>query len=288
MSDYLSHRDRSPRGRRGGLRPTWTSPGRVDGPAWPCTGRGLPGRRVTATPVRSYRTISPLPVRDSRVVAPSAVYFCGTVPRVSPGGRYPPPCPLVSGLSSRGFLSPRSHSARSAMVARRGGLETNASITWHVTDIDPEAAARTAEESAPARALRRSTSATKRLPRARRRSPNARWPARPLGQQRRRTRPLASPGSRTRGPGGRQRTGNDERYRRGSGADDRRRPRSRNQRRLAGGNRCRPGEVSYSAGNHAAMAFTLVSPCACCPGMRDAQRKQRRYKRLIQSGKWPR
>src|SRR5690349_23709312 len=89
------------------LRPTWTSPSRVDGPAWPCTGRGLPGRRVTATPVRSYRTISPLPVRDSRVAAPSAVYFCGTFPRVSPGGRYPPPCPVVSGLSSRGFLSPR-------------------------------------------------------------------------------------------------------------------------------------------------------------------------------------
>jgi hypothetical protein len=117
MSGYLSHRDRNPGGRRSGLRPTWTSPGRVDGPAWPCTGRGLPGRRVTATPVRSYRTISPLPVRDSRVVAPSAVYFCGTVPRVSPGGRYPPPCPLVSGLSSRGFLSPRSRSARSARVA---------------------------------------------------------------------------------------------------------------------------------------------------------------------------
>ena len=96
------------------MRPTWTSPGRVDGPAWPCTGRGLPGRRVTATPVRSYRTISPLPVRDSRVAAPSAVYFCGTFPRVSPGGRYPPPRPLVSGLSSRGFLSPRGRSARAS------------------------------------------------------------------------------------------------------------------------------------------------------------------------------
>jgi len=30
-------------------------------PIWPCTGWGLPGRRVTATPVRSYRTFSPLP-----------------------------------------------------------------------------------------------------------------------------------------------------------------------------------------------------------------------------------
>src|SRR5215203_4047332 len=31
-------------------------------PACPCTGWGLPSRRVTATLVRSYRTISPLPV----------------------------------------------------------------------------------------------------------------------------------------------------------------------------------------------------------------------------------
>src|SRR6188472_2929151 len=45
-------------------------------------------------------------------------HFCGTFPRVSPGGRYPPPCPVVSGLSSRGFLSPRGRSARPPMVAR--------------------------------------------------------------------------------------------------------------------------------------------------------------------------
>ncbi len=101
------------------LRPTWTSPSRVDGPAWPCTGRGLPGRRVTTTPVRSYRTISPLPVRGSRVAAPSAVCFCGTFPRLSPGGRYPPPCPLVSGLSSRRIsLRPASARLAPAMLER--------------------------------------------------------------------------------------------------------------------------------------------------------------------------
>ena len=98
---YLIGKGGPDRAAEAALRPTWTSPSRVIGPAWPCTGRGLPGRRVTATPVRSYRTISPLPVRDSRVAAPSAVYFCGTFPRVSPGGRNPPPCPVVSGLSSR-------------------------------------------------------------------------------------------------------------------------------------------------------------------------------------------
>ena len=107
-SGHLSRRGLRPAGAAERLlRPTWTSPSRVDDPAWPCTGRGLPGRRVTATPVRSYRTISPLPVRDSRVVAPSAVCFCGTFPRVSPGGSYPPPCSVVSGLSSReGVFSP--------------------------------------------------------------------------------------------------------------------------------------------------------------------------------------
>src|SRR6476660_2378261 len=88
------------------MRPTWTSPGRVVGPAWPCTGRGLPGRRVTAAPVRSYRTISPLPVRDARAAAPSAVCFCGTFPRVSPGGRYPPPSPFGVRTFLEGVFSP--------------------------------------------------------------------------------------------------------------------------------------------------------------------------------------
>ena len=32
--------------------------------------------------------------------------FCGTVPRVTPGGRYPPPCPVESGLSSPGPEGP--------------------------------------------------------------------------------------------------------------------------------------------------------------------------------------
>src|SRR3954463_12168987 len=52
------------------LRPTWDSAGNVDVPAWPCTGWGLPGRRVTAPPVRSYRTISPLPATGARASPP--------------------------------------------------------------------------------------------------------------------------------------------------------------------------------------------------------------------------
>jgi len=38
--------------------------------------------------------------------------FCGTFPRVSPGRRYRPPCPVVSGLSSKAMTPPRT--ARSA------------------------------------------------------------------------------------------------------------------------------------------------------------------------------
>src|SRR6201995_4739502 len=59
------------------------------------------------------------------VAAPSAVCFCGTFPRVSPGGRYPPPCPVVSGLSSKGCLSlrgplgPPDHGSRDESVRGR-------------------------------------------------------------------------------------------------------------------------------------------------------------------------
>lgn len=55
--------------------------------------------------VVSYTTLSPLPL--SRRFA-----FCGTVPRVAPGGRYPPPRPVESGLSST--LARRDHLADSS------------------------------------------------------------------------------------------------------------------------------------------------------------------------------
>ncbi len=50
---------------------------------------------VTAGPVRSYRTVSPLrrvPEETSRSS------FCGTFPGVAPGRRYRSPCPVVPGL----------------------------------------------------------------------------------------------------------------------------------------------------------------------------------------------
>ncbi len=43
----------------------------ASGPAWPCIRWGLPGRRVTATPVRSYRTFSTLPARPVPPASPA-------------------------------------------------------------------------------------------------------------------------------------------------------------------------------------------------------------------------
>ena len=47
--------------------------------------------------------------------------FCGTVPRVTPGGRYPPPCPVEPGLSSATRASPdrRGRPAGSSTVSHR-------------------------------------------------------------------------------------------------------------------------------------------------------------------------
>ena len=65
------------------------------------SGWGLPGRPVTRPPVRSYRTVAPLPPMRA------AVYFCGTFPGVTPAGRYPAPCPTELGLSSGAIKPPR-------------------------------------------------------------------------------------------------------------------------------------------------------------------------------------
>ena len=56
-------------------------------PIRPCSGRGLHGCPVSGTPVRSYRTISPLPA------ALRAVCFCCTFRRLAPPRRYLAPVP---------------------------------------------------------------------------------------------------------------------------------------------------------------------------------------------------
>jgi len=61
----------------------------------------LPSRRVTAALVRSYRTISPLPARRSRGTAGLGGLFLWHFPAGFPGSISRPPCPLMSGLSSK-------------------------------------------------------------------------------------------------------------------------------------------------------------------------------------------
>src|SRR5215467_10073342 len=69
--------------------------------------------RVTASAVRSYRTVSPLPY-PSRREGSRRFVFCGTVPGVAPAGRYP--APYVRG--ARTFLPGPSLPPRE----RRSGL----------------------------------------------------------------------------------------------------------------------------------------------------------------------
>ena len=57
---------------------------------------------VTKVPVRSYRTLSPLPWPRPRRSA-----LCGAIPGVTPGGRYPPPCRR----GARTFLDPLAETA---------------------------------------------------------------------------------------------------------------------------------------------------------------------------------
>ena len=70
----------------------------VSGPSRPCSGWGLPSRPrhrgrwcALTAPFHPYRH-GPGPGRRS--------VLCGTVPRVTPGWRYQPPCPVEPGLSS--------------------------------------------------------------------------------------------------------------------------------------------------------------------------------------------
>jgi len=63
----------------------------------------LPSRRVAATLVRSYRTISPLPARRSRGTASVGGLFLWHFPAGFPGSISRPPRPVMSGLSSKAW-----------------------------------------------------------------------------------------------------------------------------------------------------------------------------------------
>jgi hypothetical protein len=67
--------------------------------ARPCSRWGLPSR--AGHPARWWSLTPPFhPYPHSAEAEPLAVCLCGTVPRVTSGGRYPPPCPTESGPSS--------------------------------------------------------------------------------------------------------------------------------------------------------------------------------------------
>ena len=71
---------------------------------------------VASAPVRSYRTLSPLPVPASGPSAVCSLWHFPLRPRRSAGGRYPPP--LFRG--ARTFLAPpKEHAAASGPLTRR-------------------------------------------------------------------------------------------------------------------------------------------------------------------------
>lgn len=85
-------------------------PGRASGkgcflkklrPIRSCSRWGLPGTKSPAFLGVSYTSVPSLPVHALR--RPSAVHFCGTILQLALTGRYPAPCPVEPGLSSRGF-----------------------------------------------------------------------------------------------------------------------------------------------------------------------------------------
>jgi len=63
---------------------------------------------AAASPRRRCALTAPFqPCRPAVAGGRGRCVFCGTFPRVSPGRRYRPPCPVVSGLSSKAMTPPR-------------------------------------------------------------------------------------------------------------------------------------------------------------------------------------
>lgn len=117
-----------------------------------CSKWGLPGNMSPYPLVVSYTTVPPLPVRTS---APSAVRFCGTILQLALTGRYPAPCPLEPGLSSRAGITgcrrlsvklPNTHMSvykESDKITTRNLLAANPAVTayrnWNGSVLMPEA-----------------------------------------------------------------------------------------------------------------------------------------------------
>ena len=109
-------------------------PGTLDGPPSSIPLFGLaPGGVYQASPVtRAAGALLPhrftlTPIQTGRFV------FCGTFPRVTPGGRYPPPCPAEPGLSSRRRCCARPRSPLRSMyhaIAPATGAMASGLLIW--------------------------------------------------------------------------------------------------------------------------------------------------------------
>ena len=81
-------------------------------PVWPCSGWGLPSR--TGHPARWWSLTPPFhPYCAAYFYATQRSVFCGTFLRVTPSGRYPPPCSAEPGRSSANRCPCRSTSVGS-------------------------------------------------------------------------------------------------------------------------------------------------------------------------------
>ena len=103
-------------------RPTWTSAGSLQTVPLGLASGGV--CRAAASPRRRCALTAPFqpclpPTAQVRRERGRCV-FCGTFPRVSPGRRYRPPCPSMSGLSSKANL--RDCSASTEKILRCKGV----------------------------------------------------------------------------------------------------------------------------------------------------------------------
>jgi hypothetical protein len=102
------------------------SAGRLNSLFSPCVGWGLPGHVVTNVPVRSYRTISPLPKLNSGGIF--LLHF--------PSGRPARPLACTLPYEARTFLrgwqaSPRDHPSRSGKLYHPQYFIVFYSILWY-------------------------------------------------------------------------------------------------------------------------------------------------------------
>ena len=89
LADRFSRRTRAARTGDGPALPYWYAGGRA-APIWSCSGRGLPCGPPRGVPGALLPHPFTLPSRPEGRGRRSA--FCGAVPGIAPGGRYPPPC----------------------------------------------------------------------------------------------------------------------------------------------------------------------------------------------------